>query len=213
MSPIEAAILIAAFLCAAHYFWIVIRARMTPIARITKTASVFLLALYGIVTFSPVFIIVALVLSSLGDFALTHKTDSAFLTGLSFFALAHVFYFFEFMRFAPADIWVLIFDPSSLALLCLLVLAIALILPHAGALKIPVLGYMGIIAVMGIFGLALPDPFFWAIIGVVLFILSDFCLGLERFRPNLSTVQKQWLARLVWPLYWCGQVLILIGIA
>ena len=213
MSIAETLLFGLATLCFCFYFWGVIAQKKSAITRFAKTASVALLAVVAVILQAPLFIILALAFSSLGDLALTYEGDKPFLLGLSAFALAHVFYQFEFMAFAQVSLIELLATPQSIALIVILALGIGLIFPHAGPLKIPVLGYMGIIFLMGLYGLNLPAFFLLASIGVALFILSDFCLGLERFRPDLTDGQRHGLSIAVWPLYWIGQGMILLGIA
>ncbi len=80
--------------------------------------------------------------------------------------------------------------------------------PKAGELRGPVRGYVLVIATMGFAALAVPQP--GPTIGASLFLLSDLFLALRLF-VYPSGLPRRFLAVLLWPAYWLGQVFILLA--
>jgi uncharacterized membrane protein YhhN len=140
-------------------------------------------------------ILVALLLSALGDAALLSDRKPLFLGGLVAFLLAHVSYA---VAFGPVA------QRSAIAALAVL-LATAWVLrwlwPHAGELRPAVAAYAGAIAAMVWLALGVDEAVVRA--GAVLFWLSDLTVARDRF------VQPAFANRLVGlPLYYAGQLLL-----
>ena len=140
-------------------------------------------------------ILVALVLSALGDALLLSRRKPLFLGGLVAFLLAHVAYA---VAFWPAS------RPSALAGGAILV-ATAQVLgwlwPHAGELRPAVVAYAGVIAAMVWLALGVDRNPIRA--GAVLFWLSDLAVARDRFvRPGFVNP----LVGL--PLYYAAQLLL-----
>ena len=97
-------------------------------------------------------LVAGLFLGALGDLWLLRDGDRAFLIGLVSFALRHLAYIgllWQFGAVAQMSVWAIAIG--------LLACGMALILwPRAGTLSGPVLGYVGIIAVMGVLVVGLP---------------------------------------------------------
>lgn len=151
---------------------------------------------------------VALLLSAVGDIALSRKGDRAFLIGLGGFALAHLAYVLHF--------WTLGTGPTIahwpwIALLVVLALSTEVWLaPFTGALKGPVRVYVVLITLMGLTALGLGDrPL--ALWGAVAFILSDTILALQLFRMRESSPWQRAASVALWLLYAGGQLAILLG--
>ncbi len=179
-----------------------------------KTASTALLALAGWWGGAPLWIITGLALGSLGDFALSRPGTRAFLAGMIAFALGHLAYVAAFVHlwsaggggFAPL-VW------PVLALMAALVVVTALwIAPRAGALRWPVRAYALVIGAMAVAAALLPEASGRTVtwIGVAMFVASDLILALRMFVLR-DTGWKLAGARVLWPLYWGGQALILWG--
>jgi uncharacterized membrane protein YhhN len=140
----------------------------------------------------------ALVLSSLGDICLMFPGDRWFIGGLSSFLLAHLLFVGAFVQGLPAfavpwPAWLVI--PYGAALLSYL-------LPRAGALKVPVLIYCAAIFAMVITAAAryaaIADArAMCALIGAVLFVLSDSSLAVRQFRGPYPGAQP-----LILSTYW-----------
>ena len=184
---------------------------------VLKTIPVAAMALAAKDAGAPMALIAALGLSALGDFLLAHKGEKPFLAGLTAFLAAHIAYVWLFLGAAgsgafilPAEIWRLAFA--------------VLIVGHAAAmarlllgavcksLRLPVLVYILAISAMGLSGALHASPKVFA--GVVLFIVSDTLLAVERFLiPKNNDARKGWLKSAVWGSYVAAQMLILIGLA
>ena len=195
------ALLTIAAICAALYLRLC-TASPGPLRSAVKTASTALLALAVGLAGGPVALIAALALSSLGDLALSRSGDRAFLAGMAAFALAHLAYIAHFFRLGAEP--ALLADPLRAAglmgLLGLVAVAGPRFLRGAGALAVPVAGYIAVIAAMGATALALPGLSL-PLLGAALFIASDLVLGEQTF----GTPRGPWADRALWALYWSAQ--------
>jgi uncharacterized membrane protein YhhN len=88
--------------------------------------------------------------------------------------------------------------------------------PWTKALIWPVRGYVLVIAGMAAMAVLIPASadgstaraLIWT--GVGLFALSDFLLSVRLFRAKTGAAQRA-LSLALWPAYWAGQALILMG--
>lgn len=172
-----------------------------------KTGATAALAAAGVVAGVPAVIIAGLVFGALGDLMLTRPAPRAFLAGMAAFAAGHLAYLVAF--------WPLIGDglPPALALtvgLALFASGRFWLWRHAGALRLPVLGYSLIISLMLAGALMLGPAHRLAQIGALIFILSDILLALRLFRATTLPIQRI-LSIFLWPLYWAAQFLMLWG--
>ena len=177
-----------------------------------KTGSVVALALAGAMAGAPWLIVAGLALGSLGDFALSRVGQGWFLAGMGAFGLGHLAYALAFAGAEPAS-WRLEGPLWQLAALGLLLVSTeAWLAPRTGALRWPVRGYVLVIGAMGLAALMLPPlpGAGWLRFGAALFILSDLLLALQLF-VLAGTAWTRGLARIVWPVYWGAQALILLG--
>ncbi|GAB1480946.1 hypothetical protein MASR2M74_35290 [Paracoccaceae bacterium] len=180
-----------------------------------KTVSTAALALAGLAGGAPGLIVLGLALGATGDFALSRPGKAAFLAGMGAFASGHLAYALAFWQrgaalggpaLGPLQI-------AALALMALLLLSTEYWLaPRTGALRWPVRGYGLVIGAMAVSVLLLPanggDTLLRS--GAALFLMSDTLLALRLFVAN-SPRQQRLLVLAVWPSYWLGQALILIG--
>lgn len=176
-----------------------------PGASAAKTASVALLALIALAVGAPLPVTLGLAFGALGDFFLTRRGESAFLAGMAAFATGHLLYV----------LWMFTPENAARAVWALPVIALALsaeywLLPRTGALVWPVRAYIWIIAAMAAAAATLPDVHRLAILGAALFLISDLLLSLRLFVTTDPTRQRL-LSLLLWPAYWGGQALILLG--
>lgn len=195
-------ILIAALITALIY-WLRFTAR-TPNwpGSIVKTLSTALLAITGMATGAPWLVVLGLALGSAGDFALSRPGQTAFLTGMAAFATGHLAY--VALMWTPGgvgQIW-----PIGALMLALAASTGFWLLPRAGALRWPVAGYVLIITAMALAALTLPADQRMMAIGAGLFVLSDLLLAVHLF-----VTSKNALSMTLWPAYWGGQCLILLG--
>ncbi len=219
-------LLLAAFGCFLTY-WVVWTARdqVSLSGAVMKTASTGLLAILAFTHPSNTFQLIALGLAfgALGDFALTRRSQTAFLLGMAAFAAGHLAYIAAFWLRAQTitDTAPSTTSLSGLTLATLIALSAVILstevwlAPRTGRLRWPVRGYVVVIGLMGTAALLLvPHPenagAAYLQIGAALFILSDLLLALRLFVFRTeNTAQKLSIA--LWPAYWCGQLLILIG--
>lgn len=177
-------------------------------AAAVKTASTGLLALAAGMMAAPGWIVAGLMLGCLGDLALARRGTAAFLAGMAAFALGHLAYAAEFWgRFAGAGALslALIAGTAAMVLWCGLWLA-----PRAGGLAWPVRAYGLVIGVMVALAALMPPGL--ALAGALAFMASDLILALRLFVLT-DSARRLLAARVLWPLYWGSQALILAGTA
>lgn len=183
---------------------------------VMKTAPVALFSLAALLSGAPWLLALGLALGAVGDFALSRKGEAAFMAGLGSFALAHLAYA---VAFAGVEGRLAFFDLTALrwigfaALVIMAQSTVFWLLPHTGGLKRPVAAYVAIITAMGVAALHLPAAQGLAMLGAGLFVASDLVLSVELFRMEEDSPATRVASHLVWPLYWVGQGLILVGIA
>jgi len=153
------------------------------------------------------FVLLALVLSWIGDLLLTYAARAAFLGGLVAFLLGHVAYS---VAFGTLGIRV-----STAAAAAIVVAIIAgfvwqWLAPHVGDMAAPVVAYVAVISVMvvlafGAFGAGAT----WLIpCGATLFFVSDLLVARNQFvTPGI--VNRVWGL----PLYFLAQILLSLSIA
>lgn len=176
-----------------------------PAATAAKTGATAALALGGLAAGAPWAITLGLALGALGDFFLTRRSEAAFLAGMAAFAGGHLAY----------TLWMFTPEHAARVLWALPMVALALsteiwLLPRTGALKAPVRGYVWIITAMAAAATTLPGALWPAMLGAGLFVASDLLLSLRLFVAQDKSTQRR-LSRLLWPAYWLGQALILLG--
>lgn len=210
------------------FYWIFAtpRDQVSPIGAMMKTASTGLLAVVALSYPASSFWLIGLGLAfgALGDFALTRRSQTAFLVGMAAFAAGHLAYVAAFWLRAQCIAESVPLPPAApsgpmlatlIALLALLVSTEIWLAPRTGPLRWPVRGYVVVIGLMGFAALLLlPHPENAGAtvlqIGAALFILSDLLLALRLFvYPAGKTARGLSLA--LWPAYWGGQALILGG--
>jgi len=176
-----------------------------------KTSAMALLAVAGAVLGGPVLVVLGLGLGALGDYFLSRPGRAMFLAGMAAFALGHLayaLYFVGLTNFIDSAYPSAFFGPMAVALVLLAATTEVWLAPHTGALRWPVRGYVVVITLMGLAGLAQAAPII--LVGVGLFILSDLLLALLLF--VMPTARFAWvLAITLWTAYWLGQLLILQG--
>lgn len=170
-----------------------------------------LAALLGIALLSsaPPALSLALLLSALGDLALSRPGARAVLAGMGAFGAAHLAYVALFWQ-AGASVSHLLALPQLMGALALILLAVwtaRRLAPRAGTLGAPLCAYAAVIAAMGLGALALPSGFALAVTGAALFVASDLILGEQMF----GTPRGPWADRLLWVLYVAGQGLLTLA--
>ena len=139
----------------------------------------------GKVTIRILLLCLAIFLSWLGDLALLYQSKQIyFLLGLGSFLLAHVVYIIVLNKssFQKLQFNVLKVLPFGLYAIALL----ALLLPSAGSLQVPILVYGIVIAIMASTarlreGNTSQESFQWVLYGSILFVVSDSLLAINMF--------------------------------
>jgi uncharacterized membrane protein YhhN len=130
-------------------------------------------------------ILLALVFSCFGDIALMF--NGGFLIGLGSFLIAHICYILVFLR----DNRGLVFSKKDrrIGVLVILIYGIGLLIyliPHLGAMTIPVIIYASTILTMLLTTLNRWksvgwESFEWVFLGAILFVISDSLIAINRF--------------------------------
>lgn len=174
-----------------------------------KTASVALLALAAWSAGAPVGLVLGLALCGLGDFCLSRDGEQAFMAGVAAFAAGHLAYVVLFLGHEGSVLERIWGWPEILLLGLILLLGAVMIRvlgPRAGALKIPVMGYIPIILAMGIAALSLTGAsVIWVLPAALAFMASDVVLAFETFVLADDHPLRRYTPYLVWPLYWGAQ--------
>ena len=172
-----------------------------------KTASILALALAAWLAGGPVALVLGLLLGALGDFWLSRDCETAFLIGLVSFALGHIAYvvlLWQFGAVLEVSVWT--------AIMVAFATGVAIYLwPHTGALRVPVLGYIAIIALMGNLAIGLPLPYRLGTLGALVFVASDTILSSEVFVIPEGAKVRRITSRLVWLTYFAAQLLFLLS--
>ena len=176
-----------------------------PLASAAKTGATTALALAGLAAGAPWAVVLGLALGALGDFFLTRRAETAFLAGMAAFAAGHLAY--TGWMFTPEHAGRMIW---ALPMVVLALSTERWLLPQTGALKGPVRTYVWVITLMAMAATTLPLRLWPAMLGAALFVASDLALSLRLFVAQDLRAQKR-LSLLLWPAYWGGQALILLG--
>lgn len=204
-------------LCAAAYLFLTTR----PIGlgrSVIKTASVAVLGLAAWLSAGPVLLVLALGLCALGDWLLSRDGDTAFMAGIGAFAAGHLAYIALFLTHPLADITRIGQSPQIWLVIGLGVLGLGMariLVPRAGDLRLPVLGYIPIILGMGMAVLALPGQgvLGWALPAALAFIVSDLVLAVEKFVLRDGHPLLRVTPYVVWVLYWGAQIGFLVALS
>ena len=209
---VPAMIVLALALVAGLSYFAILPRPAGHVRAIWKTLPVALLAFYAFLTEAPALLVLALVLSALGDAFLAYEGEKNFIGGLSSFLLAHIAYgalFYEIgdLRFLTGETWRLAAAGLSVALAVLLV---AFLWRPAARLAPAVLAYATAIAAMAILSLSVPAVAVF--VGAALFLSSDAVLAVETFKMEKSHPMR-WLAALyVWASYFAAQVVLTLAV-
>ena len=147
-------------------------------------------------------VVVALVLSAIGDVALLGRSSRMFLFGLGSFLFGHVGYVLAFGVRGLDVMWAAV---AFVALVPPVVFVLVWLLPHAGSLRIPVVAYTAVISTMvaAAVGTVGVDLDLRILAGAVAFYLSDLAVARDRFVAP-GRVNRTWGL----PLYYAAQFLL-----
>ena len=129
--------------------------------------------------------IAGLIFSSFGDIFLEVNRSQFFIYGLGSFFIAHVFYMISFSPLSNVFSSNNTNSKSQLfVILSFSVYGLVMfyyIQPGLGQLFLPVLIYMAVLMLMGVFALLSKKTNLWLISGGISFIISDSIIGIDKF--------------------------------
>jgi uncharacterized membrane protein YhhN len=191
---------------AAVLYLIIVNTRPTSLRTAAKTMAVGFLAVLAFVANGPLLLLVAIVLSALGDAFLSRDGDRMFMAGLASFLAAHLAYVGLFLTEGGGNERLLA-EPWRLAVAAAIVVISLLMLVLLWRrvkpkLRLPILGYALAIVAMALAALTLDRA--GVIGGALLFMASDALLATEKFLISGSP-RRALLRQLVWILYYLAQ--------
>ncbi len=145
--------------------------------------------------------LMGLVFSTCGDFFLDYDRVNWFVFGLGSFFLAHLFYLMALWPVERKNILAIIAYSTYGLIICYV------FSPGLGALLVPVLAYMSVLMMMGIFTLISRKSNIWLVIGGISFIISDSIIGLNKFYTEIPYPHL-----LIMPTYYFAQFALVKGI-
>jgi uncharacterized membrane protein YhhN len=171
---------------------------------LVKGCAVGALALIAYLEGGGVLLAIALAFCTLGDLFLAGDPKRWLPFGLAAFLVGHLIYIPLFGTYGGspgAAFWMGALAVGAAAGLMLRALWSAL-----GALRLPVIAYVGAIVCMVVAGLLLPLRFWPATAGALAFMASDAILSFDLFKGTKLLGSPRLTAWAVWFLYWGGQV-------
>lgn len=171
-----------------------------------KALPILLLAWYAYTTASAAYarwIAVGLIFSAIADMLLTRSDEAGFLAGVAVFGLAHCCYaasFWQLRKLGPAVLL------RALPVLAAAVVVTWVLKPHLGSLAPAVFGYIGLICLAGVAAAALPSARKLAYGGMLLFMVSDATIAINRFVATVPAADY-----LIMTTYYLAQFLIVAG--
>jgi uncharacterized membrane protein YhhN len=172
-----------------------------------------LLAVLALLEHGPWLLVIALVLSALGDAFLSRNGDQWFLAGLASFLAAHAVYISLFAASGGGTEPVLSDGLRAMIAIVMALFAlamVALLWPRVPPkVRLPILAYAAAIFVMGLSALTMNSGMIIA--GAILFMISDGLLSTERFLVSAVSRHGAWMRPAVWITYYGAQLLITLG--
>lgn len=231
--PLPFGVFCAAFLCFVLYWRVwATREVVSLTGAWVKAAAVGLVAVLLIgdailqpqaaITAPMALVPVGLLFGAIGDFALARRGERAFLAGMAAFAVGHLVYavalWARTQELAGMDTAFGVTPLSATQILALIGLALLLmsteiwLAPKTGALRWPVRGYVLVIGLMAVAAVMLADNVGAGLLrlGAALFVLSDVLLAVRLFVVDAPHWKRR-LSLLLWPAYWLGQMLLVLG--
>ncbi len=147
------------------------------------------------------FFLMGLVFSTAGDFFLDYDRINWFVFGLGSFLLAHLFYIMALRPVERKNILAIIAYSTYGLIICYV------FSPGLGELFVPVLAYMSVLMMMGIFTLISRKSNIWLVIGGISFIISDSIIGINKFYTPIPHSHL-----LIMPTYYFAQFALVKGI-
>lgn len=215
LGPVFWALVALGLAAAAAYGLYFLRRPATLVRAGVKTLAIGAPAAGFIVAGAPFPLVLALVASALGDFFLAFDKKWLLPLGILSFLIAQLVYFviFTALWFFSGDNSPLL--PRYVAMGVLVVTSIGFLVwmaPKLGWMAFGVVPYAIAITGMGAMAMWMPWDGWPAILGAVLFVVSDFVLATELFRLPEDAPVRAITAPVVWWAYVAAQALIVTGI-
>ncbi|GEO86306.1 MULTISPECIES: lysoplasmalogenase [Alphaproteobacteria] len=206
MEEVLAAITLALAALAGLTYFAILPKPSGHVRAVWKTLPVSMLALYAFLMNAPSPLVMALVLSALGDAFLAYDGKHNFAAALVSFLIAHVAYGWLFFMFGDralvvAEIWRL---GAAIVSVALVIALVAYLWRSAASLAPAVLAYATAIASMAVLSLSMPSLVVFA--GVALFLSSDAVLSVQTFKMERTDPLWPFAAFYVWASYFGAQV-------
>lgn len=180
-----------------------------------KTLAIGAPAVGFIIAGAPFPLVLALGASALGDFLLAFDKKWVLPFGILSFLIAQLVYFviFTAIWFFSGDNSPLL--PRYIAMGALIAVSMGFLIwtaPKLGWMALGVVPYAIAITAMAVMAMWLPWDGWPAMLGAVLFVVSDFVLATELFRLPADAPVRRVTAPVVWWTYVAAQALIVTGI-
>ncbi|WP_232787761.1 lysoplasmalogenase [Paraglaciecola sp. MB-3u-78] len=145
-------------------------------------------------------LLLALVFSGCGDLLLAFDE---FIFGVAAFLLAQLSYAVLFRHYWQGfqRRW-----PLCVLLIMYMLIMVWLLIPNLGNLQLPVIAYLLTIAAMGLLALHSSLPIRWAVLGAILFIISDSFIAINKF-INPFPYESYWIMST----YYAAQFMLVSG--
>lgn len=153
-----------------------------------------------------------LLFGALGD-ALLAWSEETFLYGAFAFLIGHLFYITLFLR-AGLGAGAFKQPPRLLAGVALIIACVVmtmLLVPRDNDMFTPLTVYTGVLTLMALISFTLPAARWLAMLGAVLFFVSDGFVAWNMFHPDPDPTLAFWRSFAGWMVYWAGQAGICIG--
>jgi uncharacterized membrane protein YhhN len=182
------------------------------VGTIFKASSIVILGLIALDARSRL-LAAGLLFGALGDALLAWSPDT-FLFGAAAFFVGHLFYIALFVR-SGMGIATALKQPARLigavALIVAAFVMTSLLVPSDNALFAPLSAYTGVLTCMALSSLTLPATRWLAMLGAVLFFISDGFVAAGMFHPLDDPMLAFWRSFAGWMIYWAGQAAICFG--
>ena len=201
---VEQALALGSAAAAALYGAVMVARPSSPLKTVVKIAAVGLLAALAYVIDAPLILIVALVLSAIGDGFLAGDGDRWLPAGLAAFLFAHLAYIRLFLAEDGGDGALMADQWRAVGVIIALVGGVAMVVwlwSGLGKLRLAVVAYAAALALMTATALTLPRWLWPAMVGAAAFFLSDAILSAELFKNRRNV----WTTQAVWWLYYGAQ--------
>ncbi len=150
---------------------------------------------------------IALFFSSLGDFFLGLNEKKLFIQGLVAFLISHIFYSIAFYsQLKYHSLFIVNHFILNIVLIIYAIIMTKILIPKLGNLKIPVIIYISTLIIMGIGGINTKFSNPILIFGVILFIISDSLLAIQKFLNSFKGIDY-----FIWLTYYLAQLFIVFG--